>query len=112
MDNKLLANVTDSPAVIEAMEKALFQALKECQIVNYVINAFWPGAPFLFCKVWYYIGEWVAYSLFIPTTIFLGLRTYALFREKGIAYKWLIISLVAARIIEFQILRIQPYSAT
>ncbi|KAK0186876.1 hypothetical protein F5146DRAFT_1143258 [Armillaria mellea] len=157
MDNELFANVTEPPAVIEALEKALFQALKEGQIVNYVIMAsymcmiydavltfedevglcgvilrfefiwsfrfskssvlyiamrygniieegislayaFWPGAPFLFCKVWYYIGEWVAYSLFIPTTIFLGLRTYALFHEKGPAYKWLIISLVAARI--------------
>ncbi|KAK0227359.1 hypothetical protein EDD85DRAFT_957978 [Armillaria nabsnona] len=156
MDYELLANVTEPPAVIEAMEKALFQALKEDQIVNYVIMAsymcmvydtvltfedevglcgfefiwsfrfskssalyvvmrygniieegislaysFWPGAPLLFCKVWYYIGEWVAYCLFIPTTIFLGLRTYALFREKGIAYKWLIISLVAMNCISF-----------
>ncbi|PBK88405.1 hypothetical protein ARMGADRAFT_1168104 [Armillaria gallica] len=78
---------------------ALYIVMRYGNIIEEGISlaySFWPGAPLLFCKVWYYIGEWVAYCLFIPTTIFLGLRTYALFREKGIAYKWSIISLVVA----------------
>ncbi|KAG7088701.1 hypothetical protein E1B28_012671 [Marasmius oreades] len=56
----------------------------------------WRGPPISFCKIWFYIDEWVAYGLFIPTTVFLGLRTYALYRGQAapLFYKWLITSLV------------------
>jgi hypothetical protein len=53
-----------------------------------------PGLPFEFCRIWFYFDEWFAYGLFIPTTIFMGLRTYALYRNR-IFYKWLIILVIA-----------------
>ncbi|ESK91409.1 hypothetical protein Moror_2756, partial [Moniliophthora roreri MCA 2997] len=53
-----------------------------------------PGAPFTFCRVWFYINEWIAYALFIPTTIILGLQTYALYCNQGPFYKWLIIFVI------------------
>ncbi|KAG7088697.1 hypothetical protein E1B28_012667 [Marasmius oreades] len=61
----------------------------------------WRGPPISFCKTWFYIDEWVAYGLFIPTKIFLGLRTYALYRGQAapLFYKWLIASLVIAHTI-------------
>ncbi|KAF5382599.1 hypothetical protein D9615_002740 [Tricholomella constricta] len=53
-----------------------------------------PDMPFEFCRIWFYFDEWFAYGLFIPTTIFIGLRTYALYRNDGPFYKWLIICLI------------------
>ncbi|KAF5382458.1 hypothetical protein D9615_002744 [Tricholomella constricta] len=55
-----------------------------------------PDSPFEFCRIWFYFDEWFAYGLFIPTTIFMGLRTYALYRTPGKfnIYKWLIIFVI------------------
>ncbi|KAJ7693909.1 hypothetical protein B0H17DRAFT_1199589 [Mycena rosella] len=54
----------------------------------------WPNPPYTFCKVWFYSEEWVSDILFIPVSIFLGLRTYALYRGQGAFYKWFIYAVV------------------
>ncbi|KAJ7123075.1 hypothetical protein C8R44DRAFT_876264 [Mycena epipterygia] len=54
----------------------------------------WPSPPFTFCKAWFYSEEWVSDILFIPVSIFLGLRTYALYHGQGAFYKWFIFSAV------------------
>ncbi|KAJ3728213.1 hypothetical protein C8R42DRAFT_638042 [Lentinula raphanica] len=54
----------------------------------------WPGAPFQFCKIWFYFDEWLAYLVFVPTTIFMGLRTFALYRSQGSFYKWIFVCLI------------------
>ncbi|KAF7374694.1 hypothetical protein MSAN_00354400 [Mycena sanguinolenta] len=54
----------------------------------------WPNPPYAFCKAWFYSEEWVSDVLFIPVSVFLALRTYALYRGEGAFYKWLIFGVV------------------
>ncbi|KAJ6513015.1 hypothetical protein C8R45DRAFT_1206938 [Mycena sanguinolenta] len=54
----------------------------------------WLNPPYAFCKAWFYSEEWVSDALFIPVSVFLALRTYALYRGRGKFYKWLIFGVV------------------
>ncbi|KAG7092901.1 hypothetical protein E1B28_009208 [Marasmius oreades] len=64
-------------------------------------NVIWQGvtlafhicsdAPHLSCEAWYLIVLWITYALYLPTTVFLSLRMYALHRDQEWHYKWLMI---------------------
>lgn len=53
----------------------------------------WPDAPFSFCRDMFYVVQFIPAALFILITVFLAMRTYALWRGQRLV-KYLLIALV------------------
>ncbi|KDQ24035.1 hypothetical protein PLEOSDRAFT_1086368 [Pleurotus ostreatus PC15] len=53
----------------------------------------WPDAPFSFCRYMFYVVQFIPTALFILITVFLAMRTYALWRGQRLV-KYLLIALV------------------
>ncbi|KAJ8088204.1 hypothetical protein PM082_013755 [Marasmius tenuissimus] len=52
---------------------------------------FW-GAPPVLCKTWLFLDTWISYILIIPTTLFLSLRVYSLYRDQERIHTWTMLS--------------------